>query len=41
MAEAQSPDEAAEDVIWLATLPKGTPAPYGELVQHKQVLPFR
>lgn len=41
MAEAQSPDEAAEDVIWLATLPEGTTTPYGELVQHKQVLPFR
>lgn len=41
MQEAQSPDEAAEDVIWLVMLPKGTTAPYGELVQHKQVLPFR
>jgi carbonyl reductase 1 len=41
MHEAQSPDEAAEDVIWLAMLPKGTTEPYGELVQHKQVLPFR
>jgi len=41
MTEAQSPDEAAEDVIWLVTLPSGTTAPYGELVQHRQVLPFR
>ncbi|QBD81180.1 SDR family NAD(P)-dependent oxidoreductase [Ktedonosporobacter rubrisoli] len=41
MTEAQSPDQAAEDIIWLATLPKGTSAPYGELVQHKRVLPFR
>lgn len=41
MSQAQSPDEAAADVVWLATLPRGTTAPYGELVQHKIVLPFR
>ncbi|MGI8689639.1 MAG: SDR family NAD(P)-dependent oxidoreductase [Thermomicrobiales bacterium] len=41
LSEAQSPDEAAVDVVWLATLPAGTAAPYGELVQHRRVLPFR
>ena len=37
---AQTPDEAARDLLWLATLPPGTTAPYGELVQHRKVLPF-
>jgi len=41
MSQAQSPDEAAGDVLWLATLPRGTTEPYGELVQHRVVLPFR
>jgi carbonyl reductase 1 len=41
MSRAQSPDEAARDVLWLATLPSGTRQPYGALVQHKVVLPFR
>jgi carbonyl reductase 1 len=40
MAQAQTPDEAAVDVAWLATLPAGTAAPYGELVQHRDVIPF-
>jgi hypothetical protein len=31
----------AADVIWLATLPSGTSAPNGELVQFRKVLPFR
>lgn len=39
--EARTPDEAAEDVLWLATLPPGTRAPYGELVQYRRVIPFR
>lgn len=39
--QAKTPDEAAIDVIWLATLPSGTTAPYGELVQYRQVVPFR
>lgn len=33
-------DEAASDVLWLATLPAGTREPYSELVQHRKVLPF-
>ena len=40
MSGAQSPDDAAADVLWLATLPTGTRQPYGELVQHRKVLPF-
>jgi carbonyl reductase 1 len=40
MSTAQSPDDAAADVAWLATLPAGTTEPYGELVQHRVVLPF-
>jgi hypothetical protein len=40
MSGALSPDDAATDVLWLATLPPGTREPYGELVQHRKVLPF-
>ncbi len=40
MSSAQSPAQAARDVIWLATLPAGTDTPYGELVQHRKVLPW-
>lgn len=39
--KAKTPDEAAVDVLWLATLPPGTPSPHGELVQYRKVLPFR
>ncbi|MEV6073045.1 SDR family NAD(P)-dependent oxidoreductase [Nocardia sp. NPDC052001] len=41
MAEALSPDDAAIDVVWLATLPTGTTEPHGELVQYRKVIPFR
>jgi len=41
MSSAQSPEEAAIDVAWLATLPPGTDAPYGELIQHRAVIPWR
>src|SRR3954452_8752134 len=41
MSDARTPDDAAQDVLWLATLPAGTGQPYGELVQHTAVLPFR
>jgi len=41
MSTAQSPDDAAVDVVWLATLPAGTREPYGELVRRRSVLPFR
>lgn len=40
MSSAQSPAQAAVDVIWLATLPSGKDTPYGELVQHRTVLPW-
>lgn len=40
MSGALSPDHAAADVLWLATLPPGTCEPYGELVQHRKVFPF-
>jgi len=40
MSGAQSPDEAGSDVVWLATLPDGRREPYGELVQHRRILPF-
>lgn len=37
---AQTPEEAARDLLWLATLPSDATEPYGELVQHRVVLPF-
>jgi NAD(P)-dependent dehydrogenase (short-subunit alcohol dehydrogenase family) len=37
---AQTPDEAARDLVWLATLPPGHEPPHGELVQHRRVLAF-
>jgi carbonyl reductase 1 len=40
LARARSPDDAAVDVRWLATLPAGTESPYGELVQYRDVLPW-
>jgi hypothetical protein len=40
MSAAQPPDQAATDVLWLATVPPGTRQPYGELVQHRKILPF-
>lgn len=40
MDGAKSPDEAAVDVQWLATLPAGGDAPYGELVQYRDILPW-
>jgi carbonyl reductase 1 len=40
MSRAQAPDDAALDVTWLATLPAGSVEPYGQLVQHRDVIPF-
>ncbi len=40
MSSAQSPAQAATDVVWLATLPSRTREPYGELVQHRKVVPW-
>lgn len=39
MSSAQPPDAAARDVVWLATLPRSTRAPDGELVRHRAVVP--
>ena len=36
MSGAASPDEAAKDVVWLATLPAGTSEPQGQLVRHRK-----
>jgi len=38
--EAQTPEEAAAHLLLLATLPAGTVAPYGELVERMHVIPF-
>ncbi len=38
--EAQTPEQAARPLLWLATLPIGTEAPYGERVEHRRVLPI-
>jgi carbonyl reductase 1 len=40
MSKAQSPAQAAVDVVWLAMLPPRTETPYGELVQHREALPW-
>ena len=40
MSSAQRPDQAAEDILWLATLPMSAREPYGELVQHRKILPW-
>jgi carbonyl reductase 1 len=40
MSSAQSPAQAAVDVAWLATLPSETTTPYGELVQHRKIIPW-
>jgi hypothetical protein len=40
MSRALPPADAAADLLWLATLPPGTREPYGEVVQHRKVLPF-
>jgi carbonyl reductase 1 len=40
MSSAQSPEQAAADLIWLATLPPSAQEPYGQLVRHREVLPW-
>ena len=40
MSKAATPDDAAKDVIWLATLPAGTREPYGVLVRHRKEQPW-
>lgn len=38
---AQSAAQAAVDILWLATLSRDCQEPYGELVAHRKVIPFR
>lgn len=40
MSKAATPDEAARDLVWLATLPAGSEEPYGELVRHRKPHPW-
>src|SRR5688572_17764888 len=40
MSKAQTPAAAAADVVWLATTAYEPRLPYGELVQHRKVLPW-
>ncbi len=40
MSKAATPDDAAKDLVWLATLPAGTQEPYGVLVRHRQPHPW-
>lgn len=40
MSKAATPDEAARDLVWLATLPAGSEEPYGVLVRHRKPLPW-
>ena len=37
---ARQPEEAAEDVAWLALLPTGTLSPNGNVVKNKQIIDF-
>lgn len=39
MSKAQTPNIAAQDLLWLAMASRGE-LPYGELVQHRKVLPW-
>lgn len=38
--DAQTPEQAAEPLRWLATLPLGAAGPYGELVERQRVIAF-
>jgi hypothetical protein len=38
--DAQSPEEAAEGLLQLVTLPPGAAAPYAELVEKGRIIPF-
>ena len=41
MSAAQSPETAAVDPVWLALRPPGTTAPYGEIVRHREIMPWQ
>jgi len=38
MSMAKSPDDAADDVIWLATQPKWNSELYGNLIQYRRII---
>ena len=40
LEEAQSPERAAEPLLWLATLPPDSQGPHGELVERRRIIPF-
>ncbi|WP_437661173.1 SDR family NAD(P)-dependent oxidoreductase [Sorangium sp. So ce1182] len=40
MSSAQSPADAAKNVLWICTQPVESPQVYGELVQHRQIIPW-
>src|SRR6187200_909557 len=40
MSKAQTPAAAAADLVWLATTAYTPQLPYGELVRHRDVLPW-
>jgi NAD(P)-dependent dehydrogenase (short-subunit alcohol dehydrogenase family) len=41
ISTAQSAAQAAVDILWLATLPPACNEPYGELIAHRNIVPFR
>ncbi|WP_437730417.1 SDR family NAD(P)-dependent oxidoreductase [Sorangium sp. So ce1335] len=40
MSSAQSPADAAKNVLWICTQPAASPPVYGELVQHRRIIPW-
>jgi NAD(P)-dependent dehydrogenase (short-subunit alcohol dehydrogenase family) len=40
MSKARSPNAAAVDAAWVATLPPGTIEPYGQLVRYRKLVPW-
>ncbi|HTN85138.1 MAG TPA: SDR family NAD(P)-dependent oxidoreductase [Sorangium sp.] len=40
MSSAQSPADAAKNVLWICTQPVESPQVYGELVRHRQIVPW-
>ncbi|WP_438003889.1 SDR family NAD(P)-dependent oxidoreductase [Sorangium sp. So ce321] len=40
MSSAQSPEDAAKNVLWICTQPVESPQVHGELVRHRQIIPW-
>ncbi|MGK3987236.1 SDR family NAD(P)-dependent oxidoreductase [Sorangium sp. So ce136] len=40
MSSAQSPADAAKNVLWICTQPVESPQVYGELVRHRRIVPW-